>query len=60
MIITNSQMEKSLLSNTLSIPKDKFKVVHNGFDANLFEIRNKKVEYPSVIPKNWGSKYVHC
>lgn len=59
-IITNSKMETSLLSDTLSINQEKFEVVHNGYDSKLIEFRNKK-EIPSYnITQVLGKDYIYC
>ena len=53
-------MEKKLLSDITLINKDKFKVVHNGFDEKLLKFRKESVSPPKVLPKDWLGKYVFC
>ena len=59
-IVVNSFMEKKLLSDITLINKDKFKVVHNGFDEKLLKFRKESVSPPKVLPKDWLGKYVFC
>ena len=59
-IIVNSLMEKNLLSDVTGINNQFFRVVHNGFDEKLLLCRNKSVNPPANIPKEWLGNYIFC
>lgn len=58
-IIVNSEKEKDLLGNILEIDNSKFRVVHNGFEPDLLEYRNKKFKKSPKIPPDW-KEYIIC
>ena len=58
-IVVNSKKEKDLLSDVFEIDKSKFRVVHNGFEPDLLNYRNKQIKRSSKIPHEWDD-YVLC
>ena len=58
-IIVNSDKEKNLLSNIFNIEKEKFSVVHNGFEPELLSLREKAFKRSKGIPNTWD-EYIFC
>ena len=58
-IIVNSDIDKNLLSNIFNIEKEKFSVVHNGFEPELLSLREKAFKRSKGIPNTWD-EYIFC